>query len=125
MQAIQLDAATLYDLGFSCPTMRSDPQTALLPRQWMCLSAHQGDQNAQYVLGKYYRQGSNLVLQDPIEAYKWLSLAAKDGDATTKRLRDVFARQLTPEQIAEAKRLVAEWEPNPAECEIETAATTH
>jgi hypothetical protein len=124
-EAIQLDAATLYDLGFSCPTMRSDPQTALLPRQWMCLSAHQGDQNAQYVLGKYYRQGSNLVLQDPIEAYKWLSLAAKDGDATTKRLRDVFARQLTPEQIAEAERLVAEWEPNPAECEIETAATTH
>jgi hypothetical protein len=124
-EAIQLDAATQYDRGFSCPTMRSDPQTALLPRQWMCLSAHQGDQNAQYVLGKYYRQGSNLVLQDPIEAYKWLSLAAKDGDATTKRLRDVFARQLTPEQIAEAERLVAEWEPNPAECEIETAATTH
>ncbi len=123
-EAIQLDAATLYDLGFSCPTMRSDPQTALLPRQWMCLSAHQGDQNAQYVLGNYYRQGSNLVLQDPIEAYKWLSLAAKDGDATTKRLRDVFARQLTPEQIAEAERLVAEWEPNPAECEVETAAAT-
>jgi hypothetical protein len=32
--------------------------------------------------------------------------------------------QLTPAQIAEAERLVAEWEPNPAECELETAVTT-
>jgi hypothetical protein len=31
---------------------------------------------------------------------------------------------MTPDQIAEAERLLAEWEPNPAECEIETAGTT-
>ncbi len=97
--------------------MRSDLQTDLLGWQWMCLSAHQGDHDAQYVLGNYYRQGSNLVLQDPIEAHKWLSLAAKDGDAFTRRYRDFVARQLTPEQIAQAERLLAEWEPNPAECE--------
>ena len=47
-----------------------------------------------------------------------MSLAAKDGDAATRGYRDVFARQLTPDQIAEAERLVAEWEPNPAECEL-------
>ncbi len=28
------------------------------------------------------------------------------------------------DEIAEAERLVAEWEPNPTECEIETAGTT-
>jgi hypothetical protein len=30
---------------------------------------------------------------------------------------------MTPDQIAEAERLLAEWEPNPAECELETAVT--
>ncbi len=32
------------------------------------------------------------------------------------RMRDALAEQITPEQLAEAERLVAEWEPNPAEC---------
>ena len=30
-----------------------------------------------------------------------------------------LAEEMTPDQIAEAERLVAEWEPNPAECEVE------
>ena len=35
-----------------------------------------------------------------------------------------LAEEMTPDQIAKAERLLAEWEPNPAECEIETAGTT-
>ncbi len=35
-----------------------------------------------------------------------------------------LAEEMTPDQIAEAERLLAEWELNPAECEIETAGTT-
>jgi len=33
------------------------------------------------------------------------------------RFRDQLASVMTTAQLAEAERLVAEWEPNPAECE--------
>jgi hypothetical protein len=32
-----------------------------------------------------------------------------------------MTRRRSPKTIAEAERLVVEWEPNPAECEIEAA----
>ena len=31
---------------------------------------------------------------------------------------------MTPDQITEAERLLTEWEPNPAECELETGVTS-
>jgi hypothetical protein len=37
--------------------------------------------------------------------------------AEAVRFRDQLASMMTPDQIAEAERLVAAWEPNPAECE--------
>jgi hypothetical protein len=30
-----------------------------------------------------------------------------------------FIAEMTPDQIIEAERLVAEWKPNPAACEVE------
>ena len=59
--------------------------------------------------------------QGLVEAYKWYSLAAKEGRVTTSS-RNSVAQQLTPNQIAETERLVAKWKPNPAECEIEAAS---
>jgi len=32
--------------------------------------------------------------------------------------RDDLAKKMTPDQIAEAERLVKEWKPDPASCEI-------
>ncbi len=52
-----------------------------------------------------------------MQAYKWFSLAAIAGDNSAKWSRDQLSPQMDPAQIAEAERLVAEWEPNPAECE--------
>ena len=54
------------------------------------------------------------VPQDDVEAYKWSDLAASrvTGD-TQKRYsanRDALAEQMTPAQIAEAKRLAREWQ---------------
>jgi len=111
-EAIQLDATTQYKTVQTCSDANS-----LFRWQWVCLAAHQGHHDAQYDVANRYRRGSSPVQLDPIEAYKWLSLAAKDGDAIKRYYRDVLVRQLSPEQIAEAERLVAEWQPNPAECE--------
>ncbi len=119
-EVIQLDTATLYKRALSCRRFGT-----LIRWNWECLAAHQGDSDSQNWIAGYYRYGLDPIQLNLVAAYKWYSLAAKDGDATTISLRDVFSRQLTPDQIAEAERLVAEWEPNPAECEIETADTTN
>ncbi|MEE8153113.1 MAG: hypothetical protein V3T76_08810 [candidate division NC10 bacterium] len=88
--------------------------------KWYCLAANQGHGIASYAVGNFYRSGLGPVKQDRIKAYVWYTLA---GDAGTARSvgaapsKDKLASEMTPSQIAEAERLVAEWEPNPAECE--------
>ncbi len=138
-EAIQLDAAAQYDLGTICPRTRSDPQTDPLRWQWMCLAANQKHPLAQHVMGIFYKGGREPVSQDLVRAYVWYRLLEINGveevlsgrgryvkTATGwkccldgKPRREAVMEQLTPNQIAEAERLVAEWEPNPAECEVE------
>ncbi len=122
-----------------------DPQW----ERWLCVAAHGGKAEAQHRLGKYYRHGGGGVKADGVAAYLWLSLAERNGKIETVRLkysstktatgwsygptedppnqtlREIVANSMTPDQITDGERLLAEWEPNPAECEIETAATTH
>ncbi len=57
-------------------------------------------------------------------SYLWFAPAAQNGDARAIRNIDKLRASISPAQIAEAECLLAEWEPNPAECEIETAGTT-
>ena len=67
-----------------------------------------------------------------MRAYVWYTLSI-ETEATSEPTERVRARELgidperqrkriseilTPAQIAEAERLVAEWEPNPEECEV-------
>jgi len=118
-----------------------------IPRQitWesTCLSAHQGLANAQAELAWYYHHGDGPVGQDPVQAYVWYSLAEDSGfkekllpeyqktDSGWKccfpkeSTKEILLAALTPAQIAEAERLVAEWKPNPAKCEIEAAKSTN
>ena len=68
---------------------------------------------AQLSVGHMYAEGGN-VSKDPILAYKWLALAA-NGNITYAKSdndeRDYLALQMSPKQIAEAKRMAAEWRP--------------
>ncbi len=54
-----------------------------------------------------------------MEAYKWYGLAMGNGNERAAELRHSISGQMTPDQIAEARHLVAEWEPNSAECEVQ------
>jgi hypothetical protein len=56
------------------------------------------------------------VAKDYIEAYRWFELAAtRDAGADFEvhdnavKNRDLLAKKMTPEQIAEAKKLVQAW----------------
>ncbi|MHB8524467.1 MAG: trypsin-like peptidase domain-containing protein [Limisphaerales bacterium] len=58
---------------------------------------------AQLKLGLMYDRG-NGVPADFIEAYKWYNLAAANGYTNAASSRGFLARDMTPEQIAEAQR---------------------
>jgi hypothetical protein len=103
---------------------------------WVCLAATQGHAKARHETGHYYETGENPVSQDLVRSYVWYSLAETSGyqEAGTRykktdtgmkccfsdiSRREIVAENLAADQITEAERLVAEWEPNPAECEVE------
>ncbi len=49
--------------------------------------------------------------KDLVQAYMWCSLAAKAGHGKGKQCRAYTGKLMTTEQIAEARRLAAEWVP--------------
>ena len=74
------------------------------------MAAEQGDANVQALLGGMY-YGGDGVPQDRVLAHMWYNLAAAQGHAIAKELRDLMAKSMTSEQIAEAQRLAREWKP--------------
>lgn len=82
---------------------------------WWLKAAEQGYAPAQANLGLLYANGRG-VLTDYVQAHKWLSLAAtrfEPGGEQERaaRTRELVARRMTPEQLAEAERLVRDWKP--------------
>jgi TPR repeat protein len=85
--------------------------------KWYRKAADQGDSSAQFKLGNMYNEGRG-VPQDFVLAYLWLNLAASQASAALQRhygiSRDLVAKKLLPQQLAEAQRLAREWKPKEA-----------
>ena len=77
---------------------------------WIRKAAEQGHDDAQSNLGVMYGTGT-AVSQDYVLAHMWFSLAAGSGNETGRNNRDLLSKQMTPQQIAEARRLAREWKP--------------
>jgi TPR repeat protein len=75
---------------------------------WYRKAAEHGHDAAQYVLGSSYALGRG-VPQDNIQALMWLNLSAAQGNSDALRNRDFVAFRMTPQQLAEARRLTDEW----------------
>jgi TPR repeat protein len=71
------------------------------------MAAEQGNAKAQTNLGVMYANGQG-VPQDYVLAHMWFNLAAAQGDPNGKGLRDLVAKSMTSEQIAEAQRMARE-----------------
>ena len=84
-----------------------DPGEALT--QWRA-AAGADDRRAMLALGRLYMQGLG-VLQDYVEAHKWLNLAAGRGEATAAQERNALAEKMTPQQVATAQKRASEWRP--------------
>jgi TPR repeat protein len=76
--------------------------------KWYQLAADQGYAAGQYDLGFEYWGG---LPPDYVQAYMWFSLAAAGGIDNGNGMMSDCSNHMTPEQIAEAQRLAAEWKP--------------
>ncbi|MEK7780452.1 MAG: tetratricopeptide repeat-containing serine protease family protein [Verrucomicrobiota bacterium] len=110
--------AEYYSIGYGVP---EDDHEAV---RWLHLAAVQGHPAAYFNLGECYENGKG-VPQDFIEAHKYYNLAASPSGplklfefrydkAVASARRNALARQMTPEQTAEAQRLAREFKPRNA-----------
>jgi TPR repeat protein len=82
-----------------------------------------GDADAEYITGYRYQTGTG-VARDFMAAFFWYSLSSQHNDASARRelkKSKYWSDKLSPANIAEGKRLVAEWEPDPAKCGLGAA----
>jgi hypothetical protein len=103
-------AAAESILAFMYRNGRGVKQSDSEAAKWFRQAADQGDANAQWRLGDLYRLGQG-VPQDYVHAHMWFNLSASRGDATAVVLRDLVAKLMTKEQIAEAQKLARDWNP--------------
>jgi len=84
---------------------RGDYETAL--KEFRPL-AEQGHAQAQVNLGIIYSQGRG-VPKDSVQAYRWYTLAAGQGDDLAGKFKNHLEKSMTPDQIAQAQRLARLW----------------
>jgi TPR repeat protein len=99
----QVNLAMMYMEGNSMP---ADNAEAL---KWFSQAAEQGDAEGQTALGMMYALGRGME-SDLVQANKWISIAAEQGDKDAQTALTQIAAKLTPEQLAESKKLAKEWQ---------------
>jgi TPR repeat protein len=105
---MQGDAEAQFELGVMYKQGIGTPQDMAEAARWYRAAAEQGYARAQNNLGYMYGTGSG-VPQDYVLAHMWYNQAGANGIALGIKNRDKLAREMTPDQIAEAQRLVREW----------------
>ena len=84
------------------------PQDYTKAVQWYRRAAEKGNAASQANLGVMYAKGTG-VSRDLVQAYVWYDLAATQGERRHARGRDKLAKQLSPEQLSQGKRLAHEY----------------
>lgn len=98
--------------------LKPDAKAALAQEgfKWALLAANQGEPLGQADVASVYLEGK-LVQQDYIEAYKWSELAAQEkgllrmAAISGESIKKSAILKMNADQIAEAKRRVAEFRP--------------
>jgi len=85
-----------------------DPAAAL---DWLSRAANAAYAPAQLSLAELLAQGAGGVPADPVEAYKWATLAAVQGEEAAVELRELLSARTSPEQRVEARNRLADWRP--------------
>lgn len=77
--------------------------------RWYERAANLGHGGASYNLATMYRDGFG-VEQDPVLAWKWAWASRENDHPAASQLVTSLGRELTPEQLEQARTLYAEWE---------------
>ncbi len=75
--------------------------------KWYRLAAAQRNPVAQTMLGEMYAEGQG-VARDYVRAYMWFNLGAISGVASAVKNRDITAKRMTSQQIAQAQKMARE-----------------
>jgi TPR repeat protein len=108
----QLNLGSMYEKG------QGVAQDYVAAASWYDVAATQGLPTAQLNLGLLYGQGRG-VKQDYVQAHMWFALAASRTSNAQERARamqvsEIVAAEMTPEQIAEARKRARAWKPRRA-----------
>ena len=98
----QLRLGLLYDDGYG---VARDQAAAL---KWYRLAAVQGMAEAENNLAVMHYLGQGMA-RDNVRAHMWFSLMAAQGNAAAKRTLGMVAESMTPDELAESRRLAAAW----------------
>ncbi len=79
--------------------------------KWRNRSARQGYADAQMRLGAVLSENEGLSKDQLVLAYKWIHLESMQGTENAGPMLKGLALQMTQEQIADAKRRAAAWQP--------------
>ena len=96
-----------FNLGVSYEQGEGVVQDYAEAVRWYKSAAGKGHAGAQNNLGYMYVKGQGVV-QDYMRAHMWHNLGAAKGDSNAVKNRDIVAKQMTTQQIAEAQKLARE-----------------
>ena len=105
--AQQGDANSQNNLGVLFLKGQGVPKNYEIAVVFFRLSAEQGNALAQTYLGGMYGLGQG-VKQNWVTAYIWASISAYNGNEKGAKLRDICAKQMTPDDISTAQELARE-----------------
>lgn len=89
---------------------RGVTQSYAVAAKWLQQAADHGDRDSQLALGELFEEGRGVV-QDFVRGHMWFNLAAAAGVPGAEGRRNSLAARMTPEQLGEAQKLAAAWEP--------------
>lgn len=110
LAAAQGDASAQSNLGLMYYDGKGVAQDYSEAVKLYRLAAAQGDAGAHTHLGVMYYYGKG-VAQDFVRADMWFNLGAVSGDeATAVKNRDIIEKRMTPQQIAQARKMARDCE---------------
>ena len=77
---------------------------------WFQKAAERGVLDSQFNLGVLFQGGAGIE-KSPIDSYVWYAVAGAQGDKVALQRRDLLARDLSPDQLAQAKSRVKAFTP--------------
>ncbi len=104
------DPIALYNIGVIHDEGRGVPPDDKEAVKWYLRAAAKKHALAMNNMGAKYMDGRG-VPKDRVTGYMWFILAYQGGYRPAKRALDDFKNWMTPEQIAEAKRMAKTWTP--------------